>query len=115
MSGSDLFDRVSAWWGFEKLQRLIAPRKPNPGFHQERWGVIRTLFDLKEKQTFLMAPLVEQEALRLWKLKDRYRAHHVLTAYTSNCLSSNLTTALYLLAELKKFICLLTIFPFLPG
>ena len=101
MTGWDFFDQNSAWWTFEKIQRIVAPEKPNPDLRDDYRSQIRYIFDLAEEKEFFMMNLLEKRAMKYWKLGETHKAGMQLTEFTNTNIQSNLRIAQSLLNWLE--------------
>ena len=101
-TGSDSFDPNSAWWVFEKIQRIAAPEKPDAKCIADDRAKIRYLFDLVEKKELFMTMLLETKAMRLWNLGKSKESGLQLTEFTNANFQSNFSTAKALLNSLEE-------------
>jgi dipeptidase len=97
MLGWDSFDPDSAWWTFEQVQRLVAPREPDLELWQATWPHVRARWDQVERREFVETAWVEKVAMKLWEYGKTDLACEVLTKYTYTQLHSNFLRARALL------------------
>jgi len=100
--GSDSFSPDSAWWTFENIQRIVAPKEnANPEFWKVTWRVLRERWNKIEKKGSEQVATLEKDALKLWERGKTDEARRLLTNYTNTRLHSDFLEARSLLDGLK--------------
>jgi dipeptidase len=99
--GSDSFSPDSAWWTFENIQRIVAPKdNPDPDFWKITYPVIRERWDKIEKKGWEQATALEKEATALWQQGKKDEVRKLLTNYTNTRLHSDFLEAHSILESL---------------
>jgi dipeptidase len=76
------YDRESAWWAFEMLQRLVDKDR------EALYPMVRSHWDSLEQGEFQRALQMEREASRLWEAGELDKAKALLSDYSYSCLDA---------------------------
>jgi dipeptidase len=100
--GKGSFSPESAWWTFENIQRIVAPKNnPDPAFWKANRPAVRGRWDKIEKKGWEQADALEREALKLWQQGKGEEARRLLTNYSNTRLRSDFLEARSILDLLK--------------